>query len=78
MSKKIDRLTEDVKIGISKLKKDTVFIVEDKDESSFTIKNHVVGWGILNIYEIYSFEESNAIEYESDLNIRIKMIMEDM
>lgn len=32
------RLTEDVKIGISKLKKDTVFIVEDKDESSFTIK----------------------------------------
>lgn len=69
---KYARLTEDIHIGAIKLEKDTVFIIEEIDKSHFTVRNKFVGWGILENENAIHFVESDEIEYERDLNRRIK------
>ena len=66
------RLTEDIHIGAIKLEKDTVFIIEEIDKSHFTVRNQFVGWGILENENAIHFVESNEIEYQRDLDRRIK------
>lgn len=66
------RLTEDIHIGAIKLEKDTVFIIEEIDKSHFTVRNQFVGWGILENKNAIHFVESNEIEYQRDLDRRIK------
>ena len=61
------RLTEDIHIGVIKLEKDTVFIIEEIDKSHFTVRNKFVGWGILENENAIHFVESDEIEYKSDL-----------
>lgn len=62
------RLTEDIEIGAITLEKDTVFIIEEIDETHFTVRNQIVGWGILENGNAINFIESNAIEYKRDLD----------
>ena len=64
---KYARLTEDIHIGVIKLEKDTVFIIEEIDKSHFTVRNKFVGWGILENENAIHFVESDEIEYKSDL-----------
>lgn len=61
-------LTEDVEIGAITLEKDTVFIIEEMDETHFTIRNQIVGWGILENGNAINFIKSNEIEYKRDLD----------
>ena len=62
------RLTEDIKIGSVPLEKNTVFTIEEVDKVYFTVRNQVVGWGILNNELAINFVESNKIEYKRDLD----------
>ena len=62
------RLTEDIQIGSVPLERDTVFTIEEVDKVYFTVRNQVVGWGILNNELAINFVESNKIEYERDLD----------
>lgn len=62
------RLTEDFEIGAITLEKDTVFIIEEIDETHFTVRNQIVGWGILENGNAINFIESNEIEYKRDLD----------
>ena len=62
------RLTEDIQIGSVPLEKDTVFTIEEVDKVYFTVRNQVVGWGILNNELAINFVESNEIEYKRDLD----------
>ena len=64
------RLTEDIHIGSVPLEKDTVFTIEEVDKVYFTVRNQVVGWGILNNELAINFVESNEIEYKADLDKR--------
>ena len=66
------RLTENIHIGAITLEKDTVFIIEETDKSHFTVRNQIVGWGILENENAIHFVESNEIEYEEDLAGRCK------
>ena len=61
------RLTEDIHIGAITLEKDTIFTIEEIDKTHFTVRNQVVGWGILENENAIHFVESNKIEYKSDL-----------
>lgn len=62
------RLTEDFKVGAITLEKDTVFTIEEIDETHFTVRNQIVGWGILENGNAINFVESNEIEYKRDLD----------
>lgn len=62
------RLTEDIEIGVITLEKDTVFTIEEIDETHFTVRNQIVGWGILENENAINFIESNEIEYKRDLD----------
>ena len=62
------RLTKDIHIGSVPLERDTVFTIEEVDKVYFTVRNQVVGWGILNNELAINFVESNKIEYERDLD----------
>ena len=61
------RLTENIHIGAITLEKDTVFIIEETDKSHFTVRNQIVGWGILENENAINFVESNEVEYKRDL-----------